>query len=134
MEKWQPRQNASKRLFLLHAKSDKKAIRSLPSLFPSPFLQKSFFECGEISSRKGRLTQRGEGGKKITMLTNKPVGHQCGSDHSCFLNHDYISQLGQLKRTKRTVHFKILKNILGLFLDLPWHLPSLPTTTGCPQD
>ena len=46
----------------------------------------------------------------------------------------YLSGIKLLERTKRQVYFKKLKKILGLFLDLPWHLPSLPTTTGCPQD
>ena len=54
------------------AKLDKKAIRSLPSFLPS-LLQKSFFECGEIFSRKGRLTQSRERGRLPCWPINQSV-------------------------------------------------------------
>ena len=127
--------NAPKRLSPLHAKSDKKAICSLPSLLPSSFLRKSFFWVRRNFLQKRTSHAEGREERRLPCWPiNQSVINVVVTIPVSWILNTYLSGIKLLERTKRQVYFKKLKKILGLFLDLPWHLPSLPTTTGCPQD
>ena len=102
------------------AKLDKKAIRS-PFLTPKIlfWVRRNLFGKRASHAERGRRE-----GKKITMLTNKPVGHQWRSDHCCFLYHCPWMQRSHCGDQFQNVSFKKQERVLGLFLDLPWHFPS----------
>ena len=124
------RGNASKRLFPLPSWT-KRQYALFPFLTPKIlfWVRRNLFSKRASHAEGGRRE-----GKKITMLTNKPVGHQWGSDHCCFLNH---STWRQRSHCGDQLENFSLRNRQGSWVCF-WtshgtsHLPSTPT--GCSFD
>ena len=111
--------------------SKRESARLSPCFLPPKILflsAEKFPPEKDVSRREGREERR-----LPCWPINQSVINAVVTIPVSWILNTYLSRIKLLESTKRQVYFKKLKKILGLFLDLPWHLPSLPTTTGCSQ-
>ena len=121
-------------LHSMPSQKKRQSARFLPCfLLPSsknPFFSAEKFPLEkDVSRREGREERR-----LPCWPINQSVINAVVTIPVSWISITHLNGSELLERTKRQVFSKKLKKILGLFSDLPWHLPSLPTTTGCSQD